>query len=359
MTTLQSRLDLAMSWPILAAIAAAALAVGVLPVSAAISQPDSVVYGQVSISGQPRTGSIVVARSGDVTLDSFTIGSDALRPDFYALRIAVSQATQDGPASPPDSAIPGSMVQILIDGMSFAEVTVQSGQIQRNDIETGEALCSGGSADGEMCSGDVDCPGGICVIAQAICSGGADDGLACECIGGTCIDGACGGGAAEGQGCDVGFNCSDGAMCLGTQRVCESGRNRGEPCLNDAQCGGSVCASTGLICKDGNDAGESCVEDDDCDGGTCGTRILPPTPMATATRTLEPTATPTPGESTCPGDCNADGTVSINELITMVNIALGNRDVDDCILGDGNGNGEIAINELIQAVNRALNGCDG
>ena len=59
----------------------------------------------------------------------------------------------------------------------------------------------------------------------------------------------------------------------------------------------------------------------------------------------------------CAGDCNGNGSVAINELITAVNIALGNTAIDACAAADGNANGEVAINELIAAVNRALNGC--
>ncbi len=60
----------------------------------------------------------------------------------------------------------------------------------------------------------------------------------------------------------------------------------------------------------------------------------------------------------CAGDCNGDGVVSINELITAVNIALGSRDIEDCRNADGNGDDAIAINELVRAVNSALSGCD-
>ena len=61
--------------------------------------------------------------------------------------------------------------------------------------------------------------------------------------------------------------------------------------------------------------------------------------------------------SGCAGDCNGDGEVTINELITGVNIALGNDSVSSCPAVDTNGDGEVAVNELIQAVNSALNGC--
>jgi hypothetical protein len=49
--------------------------------------------------------------------------------------------------------------------------------------------------------------------------------------------------------------------------------------------------------------------------------------------------------------------VTIDELITMVNIALGTKPVSECSVGDTSGDGDITIDEIIQAVNRALNGC--
>jgi len=61
--------------------------------------------------------------------------------------------------------------------------------------------------------------------------------------------------------------------------------------------------------------------------------------------------------SACVGDCNGDGTVGINELILAVNIALGSRQIVDCVNVDANGNGLVSINELVSAVNNALNGC--
>jgi hypothetical protein len=73
------------------------------------------------------------------------------------------------------------------------------------------------------------------------------------------------------------------------------------------------------------------------------------------TPTVTPTATPPP--STCAGDCNGDGSVAINELITGVNIALGSAAVSLCPSCDTSGDGSVAINELIAAVSRALNGC--
>jgi alpha-tubulin suppressor-like RCC1 family protein/pimeloyl-ACP methyl ester carboxylesterase len=99
------------------------------------------------------------------------------------------------------------------------------------------------------------------------------------------------------------------------------------------------------------------------------TATLTDTPTATFTLTPSPTPTPPPlptatdthtptqAPPSCPGDCGGDGAVTIDELVTMVNIALGSRPVADCSAGDTSGDGEITIDEIIQAVNRALNGC--
>jgi hypothetical protein len=59
----------------------------------------------------------------------------------------------------------------------------------------------------------------------------------------------------------------------------------------------------------------------------------------------------------CPGDCNRGGEVSIDELITSVNIAIASTPVDGCAVADGNADGLIAINELIAAVSASLDGC--
>src|SRR5579862_3564310 len=59
----------------------------------------------------------------------------------------------------------------------------------------------------------------------------------------------------------------------------------------------------------------------------------------------------------CPGDCNGDGTVTISELISAVNIALGTVGGDVCPNADRDGDGSVSINELVTAVGDALNGC--
>jgi uncharacterized repeat protein (TIGR01451 family) len=82
-----------------------------------------------------------------------------------------------------------------------------------------------------------------------------------------------------------------------------------------------------------------------------------PTQSPLNTPSVTPTSSVTPAIGPCIGDCNGDRIVTVNELITMVNIALGNASVSTCRPGDADGSGDIAINEIIAAVKNALNGC--
>jgi len=64
-----------------------------------------------------------------------------------------------------------------------------------------------------------------------------------------------------------------------------------------------------------------------------------------------------PVQAACPGDCDGDNTVGVNELVIEVNIALGNSPVSMCEAGDLDQDGQITINEILAAVNSALGGC--
>jgi hypothetical protein len=70
--------------------------------------------------------------------------------------------------------------------------------------------------------------------------------------------------------------------------------------------------------------------------------------------TPEQEAPPTPR---CLGDCNGDGTVTVDELIRGVNIALGSAEVSVCGVFDANADEAVTIDEVVKAVNNALNGC--
>lgn len=95
------------------------------------------------------------------------------------------------------------------------------------------------------------------------------------------------------------------------------------------------------------------------------TPTLPPTVSPALTPTLTPIATPLPTNAPMPtvtavlciGDCNHGGSVSVDELVKGVNIALGNASLSDCKPFDRNNDGRVTVDELVKAVSAALSGC--
>jgi len=86
---------------------------------------------------------------------------------------------------------------------------------------------------------------------------------------------------------------------------------------------------------------------------------VPPTlaPTETPTNDLEE-PTPTPGAS-CSGDCNGSDAITIDEIIMVVSIALGNAPLAECPAADGTSDGGVAIDDVLAAVKAALQGCGG
>jgi hypothetical protein len=98
--------------------------------------------------------------------------------------------------------------------------------------------------------------------------------------------------------------------------------------------------------------------------------VATPTPSETPTPTATPTATATESPTVtstatttatvpavCAGDCGADAAVSIDELISLVNIALGLASAETCPHGIPDG-ATVDIALLVRAVGSALNSCD-
>jgi hypothetical protein len=71
-----------------------------------------------------------------------------------------------------------------------------------------------------------------------------------------------------------------------------------------------------------------------------------------------PTPEPTPTPSRCGGDCNQDGLVTIDEVITIVRAILADiPDTSTCPTADANQDGLIFISDAVAAVFNALTGC--
>src|SRR4030095_16885803 len=64
------------------------------------------------------------------------------------------------------------------------------------------------------------------------------------------------------------------------------------------------------------------------------------------------------GPPGCTGDCDAQGSVSIDELVRSVNIALGLLPIADCLAAGPDADDAVRIAELIAAVGNELNGCN-
>jgi hypothetical protein len=64
-----------------------------------------------------------------------------------------------------------------------------------------------------------------------------------------------------------------------------------------------------------------------------------------------------PGLPVCPGDCNDDGQVMIEELVSAVQVALGEIPLSLCPAADASDSLVVEVNELVGAVNSSLNGC--
>jgi hypothetical protein len=93
-------------------------------------------------------------------------------------------------------------------------------------------------------------------------------------------------------------------------------------------------------------------------------RLVPSTPSAsvspTPTASQRPPVTATASATAapaCAGDCNGDGTVTIDELIRALRIALREAPVATCAAADTDADGVVEIAELVAAVRRSLSAC--
>src|SRR5215470_8065922 len=66
---------------------------------------------------------------------------------------------------------------------------------------------------------------------------------------------------------------------------------------------------------------------------------------------------PSHAASACPGDCNGDGAVTVDELIVGVTIALGEQALSTCPAFDVRSDQVVTVDELLAAIDAALSGC--
>lgn len=193
--------------------------------------------------------------------------------------------------------------------------------------------------------GTTACNSGFCLIKAVQgngtpCNYPSADAFGACFIAATCESGAC---APQLMQCPQGADMCTVNFCNPDTGGCDSESNT---CLE--QC--ATCdPSTGLCDLDPMpddtecDDGSACTGADHCVSGNCVGTVGAVTPV------------PTPAVD-CAGDCDGGGDVAVNELITLVNIALGAASSTVCPNGAPSG-GEVDISLIISGVNNALNGC--
>ena len=80
------------------------------------------------------------------------------------------------------------------------------------------------------------------------------------------------------------------------------------------------------------------------------------TPTPHPTQTATPTETPTAPPLQCVGDCDGGGAVTVDEIIVVVNIALGDAPASSCPHGV-NPVEPVTVVEIQLAIINALDGC--
>jgi hypothetical protein len=224
---------------------------------------------------------------------------------------------------------------------------------------------------GDHCNGAGKCVGGVNASSSTPCTYILNPcATNTHCDGaGTCVaggtknvndpcsyyEGPCGSGTCQ----DLGFGIIACVLpCLGVDQdpchQCDpnTGQCTYNPCSSDP-CSTGCDPSEGCIpghegapCNDFNE----CTSNDQCHNGECN-GTAGGTPVAT------PTATPKPVLAKCIGDCDGNGFVTVDEIITGINIALGNVDLFTCEDFDANGDSQVTVDEILTAVNNALDGC--
>jgi hypothetical protein len=245
-----------------------------------------------------------------------------------------------------------------------------NGETCTYDAECLSAHCTDG-----VCCNVANCPDGercsICGL-EGVCSKPLMPGEYCcdddlSCTTGFCTDGLC---------CRVGV-CPEGDVCSPPDGFCnEAPSPTPTPAGQGGHCHVERDCQPGLVCENGVCCNEHCRPGYLCSAEQGGICIRGPAPPTRTPRPTEwfPSATPIPtptcppgfipvgglcssASDSCVGDCNQQGTVTVDELVRGVNIALGIAQLRDCPVSDDDYDGQVAADELIMAVNAALIGC--
>jgi len=179
------------------------------------------------------------------------------------------------------------------------------------------------------------------------CAANAQTTACCQCAAGQCFEDTGGGCGACLRIADA--VCGDSISMMGAE-ACDTFTPTPTRTATPTPVAPACCQCEGRCFQN---TGSGCAECVPVPNAVCSDSIS--MMGAAACETFTPTATPTPVP--CVGDCGRDGAVTVDELLIMVNIALGNSPAAQCAAGDANLDGQITIDEILRAVNDALVGC--
>ncbi len=186
----------------------------------------------------------------------------------------------------------GYMLTVCEDCQRFVQDPILTKCLPKKQCGNGrlDGYC-GGNAQGDACSSDSDCAGGLSCDIQETCDDGVLNGTYGHCnTSCTGYDKYCGDGQlSPNEACDNGSSPADGngaycantAACYATQiplaQTCGLGCTGKAPYCGDGktngpeQCDGEVTRTVSAICSDDGPYKEKpCTSPDDCGGGTCG-----------------------------------------------------------------------------------------
>jgi hypothetical protein len=321
-----------------------------------IPEPDAIYYGEVLRNDAPQSGVTLLLRLGQTTLDQYTIGSNAAAGTFYVLRARLFDPVAPGDTRPQGAAFIGDMVSLYIQGEATPRQQFQindRGAITQFDISVDvtpaptstftptipPGIVSPSPSPGISATPTITAtftpttPPTAATVTGTVSPTPTPTPTASPTVTevASTLTGPIGATDMQILIADVSLFPDSGVIRIDDELIHFSGK--------------TVSGSAGAAAEVTNAVPGSLNNVTRGFGGT-----IAGTHSAGAQVVLVPV-------SSCTGDCSDDHHVTVTELVTMTNVALGKALLSSCLAGDVNSDGKIGINEIVAGVSNALGTC--